>query len=175
MYLQKKQLLALKAGILMMTIFVACLLRAQNAAIPFRYFSLKEGLSDWTVTALQKDPSGLLWIGTAHGLQRFDGYKYLTFSTKPSSAYLISDHYVNSVKLFKDSLLVVTYSRNNELFDLLDYRNFKKNTVILKQSGITPSEQVQTICVDEEGNVLVFTQYTAKGRKMIALYEFDVA
>ena len=159
----------------MMTIFVVCLLPAQNAAIPFRYFSLKEGLSDWTVTALQKDPSGLLWIGTAHGLQRFDGYKYLTFSTNPSSPYVISDHYVNSLKLFKDSLLVVSYSRNNELFDLIDYRNFKKNTVILKQSGITPSEQVQTIRVDEEGNVLVFTQYRAKGRKMISLYRFDVA
>lgn len=116
------------------------LLNAQQGDIPFRYFSLRDGLSDWTVTSLQKDPSGLLWIGTAHGLQRFDGYKFLTFNTNPNNAYAISDHYVQTIRLLQDSLLLVVYLRNNELFDLIDYKSFKKKTIRLKRSGIRSNE-----------------------------------
>lgn len=151
------------------------LLNAQQGEIPFRYFSLREGLSDWTVTALQKDPSGLLWIGTAHGLQRFDGYKFLTFNTNPGNTYSISDHYVQATRLLKDSLLLVVYLRNNEHFDLIDYKSFKKKTIHLKRSGIRSNEEVQGIRADEDGNILVFTRFQSSKNRIIALYEFDLA
>lgn len=149
------------------------LLAAQQGDIPFKYFSLREGLADWTVTALQKDPSGLLWIGTAHGLQRLDGYKFLTFNTNPNNPYTISDHHVQSIRLWRDSLLVVRYLRNNELFDLVDYKSLKRKTIRLKQSGVKPNEKVEGIRVEEDGHVLVFTRRKSGQTSIIALYDFD--
>lgn len=157
-----------------MFLCVSLSLNAQQADIPFRYFSLRDGLSDWTITSVQKDPSGLLWIGTAHGLQRFDGYNFLTFNTNPYNRYAISDHYVQAIRLLKDSLLLIVYLRNNELFDLIDYKTFQRKTIHLKKRGIKSNEQVQGIRVDEDGNVLVITRFQADSHMMCALYEFDL-
>ncbi|WP_421799699.1 ligand-binding sensor domain-containing protein [Haliscomenobacter sp.] len=159
---------------LLMFLCLSLTLNAQQGDIPFRYFSLRDGLADWTITSLQKDPSGLLWIGTAHGLQRFDGYKFLTFNTNPNNRYSISDHHVQAIRLLQDSLLLVVYLRNNELFDLIDYKNFRRKTILLKKSGIRSNEQVQGIRADEDGNVLVITRYQTDTHKMYALYEFDI-
>ena len=160
---------------LLLLLCLSLSLNAQQGGIPFRYFSLRDGLSDWTVTSLQKDPSGLLWIGTAHGLQRFDGYKFLTFNTNPNNQYTISDHHVQTIHLIQDSLLLVVYLRNNELFDLIDYKNFHRKTIRLKNSGVKSNEQVQGIRVDEDGNVLVITRFQTATRKVCALYEFDLS
>ena len=159
---------------LLLLLCLSLSLHAQQGDIPFRYFSFRDGLSDWTITSLQKDPSGLLWIGTAHGLQRFDGYKFLTFNTNPNNRYSISDHHVQTIRLLKDSLLLVVYLRNNDLFDLIDYKNFKRKTISLKKSGIKPNEQVRGIRADEDGNVLVITRFQTATHKMCALYEFDL-
>lgn len=46
----------------------------QWVAVPtMRHWGSKEGLSSNTITALAKDTSGYLWIGSANGLYRFDG------------------------------------------------------------------------------------------------------
>ncbi len=39
-----------------------------------------DGLPDNSVTALQQDAQGFLWIGTYNGLARFDGLNFVTFS-----------------------------------------------------------------------------------------------
>lgn len=159
--------------VLLLSLYVH-ILAAQQGDIPFQYFSLRDGLADWTITTLQKDPSGLLWVGTAHGLQRFDGYDFLTFNTNPNHPYRISDHYVQTARLLKDSLILIHYLRNSELIDLIDYKSFKKRTIHLKKSGVKPNEEVRGIRVDENGNVLVFTNKQVNGKKVVSLYEFDL-
>ena len=42
-------------------------------------FGIGEGLSSNRVLTIQKDPKGFLWIGTANGLQRFDGRKFMNY------------------------------------------------------------------------------------------------
>ena len=165
--------LAKRKFVWVVSIFWTSLLCAQKSPIPFRYFSIQDGLADWTVTAMVKDPTGLLWIGTAHGLQRYDGYKFMTFNTNVRNPYSISDHYVQSLKLLQDGQLLVTYLRNAEFFDLINHENFEKKTIFLKKSGINPAEQVQSIKIDDDGNILVFTISILQQRKMVHLYEFD--
>lgn len=46
----------------------------------FNHISLEQGLSDGRVTAIAQDKYGFMWIGTAAGLNRYDGYNFRVYS-----------------------------------------------------------------------------------------------
>lgn len=48
-------------------------------------------LPNTTVNAVTEDHQGFLWIGTTHGLSRYDGYNYLTFYTQNNDHSLVND------------------------------------------------------------------------------------
>lgn len=48
-------------------------------------------LPNTTVNAITEDHQGFLWIGTTHGLSRYDGYNYLTFYTQNNDYSLVND------------------------------------------------------------------------------------
>ncbi len=66
--------------------------------------SLREGLSQSTVKATLQDAHGFLWVGTADGLNRYDGYHFVTYkhSRQPGS---LSDSRVASLYLDSDDQL----------------------------------------------------------------------
>lgn len=47
------------------------------------YFSTENGLSHNSVTSLLKDHNGFLWFATWGGLNRFDGYQFLSYKSVP--------------------------------------------------------------------------------------------
>ena len=49
--------------------------------LPFRHYGVYEGLPHSTVQCLFQDSRGYLWIGTADGLARFDGYGFTRYDT----------------------------------------------------------------------------------------------
>lgn len=62
-------------------LIVACgLARAQEYA--FREYSLKQGLPQSQVMAINQDADGFLWVGTLGGLARFDGSNFDVFTVE---------------------------------------------------------------------------------------------
>ena len=55
----------------------------QKTPLRFRRLSTDQGLSDSTVEAVLQDHKGFIWIGTADGLNRYDGYTFKVFSNDP--------------------------------------------------------------------------------------------
>jgi signal transduction histidine kinase/ligand-binding sensor domain-containing protein len=47
----------------------------------FDTFGVDQGLRNLTVTAIRQDRQGFLWVGTQNGLYRFDGHRFLHYST----------------------------------------------------------------------------------------------
>jgi PAS domain S-box-containing protein len=47
----------------------------------FDIFDHERGLGNSTVTRLVRDHQGALWVGTENGLYRYDGYRFLAFTT----------------------------------------------------------------------------------------------
>jgi ligand-binding sensor domain-containing protein len=47
----------------------------------FEVFDQEHGLSNATVTRLAQDHQGALWVGTENGLYRYDGHRFLRFTT----------------------------------------------------------------------------------------------
>lgn len=50
------------------------------------YVSVAEGLVSPTVQSVIQDSFGLIWIGTANGLQKYDGYRFETFKNSPGKS-----------------------------------------------------------------------------------------
>jgi signal transduction histidine kinase/CheY-like chemotaxis protein/HPt (histidine-containing phosphotransfer) domain-containing protein len=84
-------------------------LRAQPVFL--RQFGVAEGLSQPFIYALQQDAQGYLWLGTAEGLVRYDGSRFVTFTKKdglaedfttglwldPKTSQLWARHYEGSI------------------------------------------------------------------------------
>jgi ligand-binding sensor domain-containing protein len=55
-----------------------------------KIFTVKEGLSQSHINALLQDSRGFIWIGTEDGLDRFDGYEFITFNHQPQIRFPIT-------------------------------------------------------------------------------------
>ena len=104
--------------------------------IDFHHLTKKDGLSGSNVICVYSDKKGVMWIGTSHGLNRYNGSEIKTFLNAPKDTNSISNNYILSIfQDSKDYLWVGTQNGLNK-FDLktetftLYQNNQKKSTSI---------------------------------------------
>lgn len=84
-------------------LFAICLLclpllcPAGNPAPYFRHYGVEQGLSNNRVRCTFQDKYGFLWVGTADGLNRFDGYQFRIFRNSPGDGGSLGDNHINSL------------------------------------------------------------------------------
>lgn len=96
---------------------------AQTARLPkiqVERFSVEQGLADRNVTSILQDKQGYIWIGTAKGLSRFDGYNFLTYNTRPRNPHKINYSFLTRILLAPSGNLLLYYNRSGRQFDLLN-------------------------------------------------------
>ena len=71
-------------------VFFQAIVKSQTEVVQFEHYSLKEGLSQNTVYCVLQDAQGFLWLGTADGLNRYDGYQFRVFRNDPNDYESIS-------------------------------------------------------------------------------------
>ena len=49
----------------------------------FAHYTSDNGLSQNSITAIMKDSKGYIWLGTRDGLNKFDGYNFTIYNSKP--------------------------------------------------------------------------------------------
>jgi len=75
-------------------------------------------ITDGVVTALARDATGYLWIGTPGGLLRYDGYRFRQFTYAAADPTSISGNFVRSLLVARDGRLWIgTDSDGLSLFD----------------------------------------------------------
>ena len=91
----------------MVVYFSICLniLYAQPNSSLFYNYTLADGLTDKMVHCIFQDKKGWIWIGTDFGVLRFDGYKFMQFTTKSSESELLSNSLIRTI--YEDSKGVI--------------------------------------------------------------------
>lgn len=67
---------------------------AAEPALRFRHYGVDEGLSSGYVNAIARDRAGFIWLGTAFGLNRFDGHRFVTYRHSASDPHSLPRDYV---------------------------------------------------------------------------------
>ncbi len=63
----------------------------------FTHFNERNGLSHNTITALYQDETGFIWVGTAEGLNRFDGNTFRVFRQVTGDSTSLSNSYIRCI------------------------------------------------------------------------------
>lgn len=91
--------------------------------INFRHLSVGEGLSQSAVFSITQDELGYLWVGTADGLNRYNGYEFIHFRNRPNEPKSISDNFIYCLEpAVNGDMWVGTFGGG------LNYFNARENT-----------------------------------------------
>jgi ligand-binding sensor domain-containing protein/signal transduction histidine kinase len=65
--------------------------------VAFDHISTEQGPSTGTIYCIVQDQQGFLWLGTANGLLRYDGYEFKAYKHHPADSNSISGNHVWSI------------------------------------------------------------------------------
>lgn len=98
---------------------------AQYDEKDFVHYTMEDGLSDNTITCIQQDAAGYIWIGATIGLNRFDGYTFTNFLRSSETLPLLSNHIRSIKRLKNNSLAIISLGGfqhlNTQNFELINY------------------------------------------------------
>jgi signal transduction histidine kinase/ligand-binding sensor domain-containing protein len=114
--------------ILIIFFFIIKRSEAQRFNFSFEQFTTDDGLSHENVINITKDKDGFLWLGTANGLNRFDGLSFRIFRNDPDQLQTIPGNYIAGTTLDKKGFLWI--ATNNGLCRM-DTRTMKVDRVDL--------------------------------------------
>ncbi len=102
----------------LLTLFVlsATAILAQDEEIHIRNFGFEDGLSHRNVFKIQQDTSGFLWVATQKGLNRYDGHRFLSW-TSDQQIYHLPDDQIHDMALTRDNRLWLSGSEGATIFD----------------------------------------------------------
>ncbi|MCX2451855.1 response regulator [Pedobacter sp. PLR] len=122
----------------------------------FSNLTLEHGLSQNSVMSISQDQQQLLWFGTKHGLNRYDGYQFKIYKNNPKDTNsLSSDEITATLSDSKGTLWVGTvnglnrYDAKKDAFNRIFYHPKNKK-------GIS-SNSIEHIYEDPQGNIWVAT------------------
>ena len=90
-------------------LWVQALLCQEAKQYSFTHYSVSNGLAAYNTSNVIQDDQGYIWIGTANGLQRFDGSRFLTFRHNPADKNSLTDN----------GVWQILYDKQNNLWVLL--------------------------------------------------------
>ena len=70
---------------------------SQTHNFRFEHIGSRDGLSQVNVNCIIQDSRGFMWVGTRNGLNRYDGYKFLTFRNDQKNRFSISNNMITDI------------------------------------------------------------------------------
>ncbi|MEP7144880.1 MAG: two-component regulator propeller domain-containing protein, partial [Ferruginibacter sp.] len=96
------------------------------------------GLSSNVVSSIYQDEKGFIWVGTANGLQRFDGRKFIQFNTIRPGSDIMPDARLFQVLPADSGRLFLAFTSIRE-FGIFDPSNFTYKKIPLKTRNEIPA------------------------------------
>lgn len=119
----------------------------------FRRYTVEHGLSQNTIRALYQDDAGFLWVGTQDGLNRFDGYEFVTYRYQADDARSLPDNHITA--LAGDAarrLWIGTYGGG---VAVLDQRTERMSRIPQPEHAERQPERIMALRHDGRGRVWV--------------------
>lgn len=150
-----------KRILLWFCLFLAITARVENQALAapklrFKHLTKEDGLSDNSVNMIAQDKQGFIWIGTTHGLNRYDGRMFTIYRNDPMDRWTLRNSRVSSILCTSDSSIWVGTEGGLHLYDR-DYDRFHRFENDPADSLSLSDNYVRTMFEDSQGNLWIGT------------------
>src|SRR3569623_610140 len=82
---------------LFLLVFLPFAALSQNPSLKFEHFGTRDGLSQVNINCIIQDSRGFMWIGSRNGLNRYDGYKFITFRNDSKDTNSVSNNMITDL------------------------------------------------------------------------------
>ncbi|MHA6247449.1 hybrid sensor histidine kinase/response regulator transcription factor [Pontibacter sp. CAU 1760] len=160
--------------LLLYTLVSGCVLAASPLQHRFSHLDINNGLSNNQVKSFLKDSRGYLWIGTASGLNRYDGYKFKVFKYNSNDTTSLLNNDVRKLMEGPDGKVWVQTSAGMCVYDPKTEKFIRYPSKLARQYKL-PQAAVDDIVKDPDGNYWFvsagkgLTRYTPASGKSIHL------
>ncbi len=86
-------------GFLWLMLYISNTSYPQQNHYIFQNIDFRQGLSQNSIYAINQDSTGYIWLATADGLNRYDGYSFIVYRYQPNQNKSISDSRIRSLAL----------------------------------------------------------------------------
>ena len=139
---------------------------SQSIPVQFDQITTEQGLPNNRINAILKDSKGFMWFGTADGLCRYDGIRFIAYKYDPDDSTSISGNFV--ISLYEDrngNIWVGTWGAGLNRFDR-ETGEFTRFDLMEQYSDVAPKTSgfniVNSIYEDpyEQGNVIWLSSFS---------------
>src|SRR5215213_6777632 len=161
-----------RARFLMLLIWAICLLptpttyaqpehphrldtRGAPASLRFRHLTTDDGLPHNRIEAMLQDRRGFMWFGTADGLARYDGYRFITYRHDPNNPHSLSSNAVTA--LLEDQAGMIWVGSHDGGLNRFDpgTQTFTRYRQPPDQAGGPGGNDIGALVHDQAGNLWV--------------------
>lgn len=90
----------------------------QTQQIIFKHFSVNNGLINDEIDHIYIDNEGFVWLGSATGLQQYDGYNFRAYQFNSDDTTTISDNFITTISEDETgNIWIGTFSNGLEMYD----------------------------------------------------------
>ncbi|RYU86496.1 hybrid sensor histidine kinase/response regulator [Mucilaginibacter terrigena] len=130
---------------------------SQNQSLKFEHIGTAEGLSQINVATIIQDSRGFMWIGTRDGLNKYDGYSFVSYRHDSQDPQSLSSSMVADMAEDKEgNIWVATIIGLNKIERktgrVVQYKHDDKNTNSISNNILNK------LAVDEKGNLWISGQ-----------------
>ena len=119
----------------------------QGRSYYFKHYQVDEGLLHNNVTCITQDRLGFIWLGTRGGLNRFDGYRFKSYTIDRSKR---GTDYIRAIREDRNGLLWVGTASGIFKFD--------PRTETFQQLSLLPLVNIRDIKIDHHNNLWIIAR-----------------
>ena len=108
---------------------------AESSEYRLRYLDERDGLSHNHITRVVQDATGMVWISTWNGLNRYDGSRFVCFTSEPGDGVALPSDRIRNIELREDGNLLC----------LVEDRLFLFNTQTCRFEGLDSLSEAEGI------------------------------
>jgi len=146
----------LSLTVLFLLLFSQFIFSQNTDKLHFKNISTQAGLSNKMVLCIAQDTTGFMWIGTAEGLNRYDGYEFKVFRHIPGDAGSLSASWVNCLLITKSGELWAGTEKGISIYNPVN-ETFHSCKVSNDSTNLLGNLRIRSLYEDSKGIIWIGT------------------
>lgn len=138
--------------IFLLTLLLQITISTCYAQYYFKHYQVDDGLVHNAVTTIIQDRTGLIWVGTRGGVNRFDGYSFKAYKNNEDQFGTLGNDAINCIAEDKNGMIWIGTGKG--LF------KYNPITEVLTELDTDPKEYTNNLVIDNDNNIWFLIKFT---------------